>query len=390
MLFAFLLFFFLLTSNIYSNPSDIIAAQYDSVITFDSIKNELSSDGEWIKVKANEIDSESVTDGSKDIDDDINTEYVWRPNNVDENWSPYTNGYWTYTNCGWMWNSCYRWGWRPYHYGRWWWSPEWGWVWSPGYVWAPAWVVWMFYGDYCAWYPLSPRARRHHRHHHDEYTCHHIRYRVKHWLVCARENFPHTIIDPKVIIDPVKVPEILQNSAFTTGIQIESGIVTNKGPNVTDIEKSTGQKLNVDDVTKYNNVNEVSEKVSINKETGKKETRVEDVNTDKRKYNPNDGVETKTDGTKEENYGEKNKNYDGEKQKEKPRDDGSYDKQKEKPRNDGNYEKQKESPKNHDGNRNEQKKEAPKNNNDGNSNRNDNNNKGNDGMKKIESTKEGN
>jgi hypothetical protein len=284
MLFAILIFSLIFISKADSYPSDIIAAQNDSVITFDSVKNELSADGEWIKVKANEIDSESVTDGSNEFDDDINTEYVWRPNNVDENWSPYTNGYWTYTNCGWMWVSNYNWGWRPYHYGRWWWSPIWGWVWSPGFVWAPAWVVWMFYGDYCAWYPLSPRVRRHHGHHHDEYTCHHIRYRVKHWLVVAREHFPHTVIDPTVIIDPVKNPEILQNAEFSPGIQIENGTVVIKGPNVTEIEKSTGRKLNVDDVTKYNNVNEVSEKISIkNNELGKKESRVEDINTDKNK-----------------------------------------------------------------------------------------------------------
>src|SRR5512135_3763646 len=58
---------------------DLMAAEEDSVITFDTIKNELSSDGEWIKVNPGEIDSESVTDGSQEIDEGLNTEYVWRP-----------------------------------------------------------------------------------------------------------------------------------------------------------------------------------------------------------------------------------------------------------------------------------------------------------------------
>ncbi len=384
MVFAILISSLFFISETVSYPSNIIAGQNDSVITFDSIKNELSADGEWIKVKSNEIDSASVTDGSKEFDDDINTDYVWRPNNVDENWSPYTNGYWTYTNCGWMWVSNYHWGWRPYHYGRWWWSPIWGWVWSPGYVWAPAWVVWMFYGDYCAWYPLSPRTRRHHRHHHDEYTCHNVRYRVKHWLVCARVNFPHTVIDPKVIIDPVKYPEILQNAEFSTGITIENGTVVNNGPKVTEIEKSTGTKLNVDDVTKYNNVSVVSER--INNESGKKDSRVEDVNTEMKKYNPTDGVETKTDGKKQHNTGNEG-NY----EEKKRNDEGNYngEKQKEKQNNEGNYEKKKEAPRNNNEGNNEQKKQAPQNNNDGNQKRNDNNNKGNDGMKKIDNTKTG-
>ncbi len=78
----------LFSTKAFSNPTgpaipesayDLMAAEDDSTITFDSVKNQLSTDGEWIKVNPNEIDSESVTDGSQDVDEDINTEYVWRP-----------------------------------------------------------------------------------------------------------------------------------------------------------------------------------------------------------------------------------------------------------------------------------------------------------------------
>jgi hypothetical protein len=227
----------------------------DSVFTIDSVVNELSADGEWIKVKEDEIDSESVSGGTAELDDDINTEYVWRPYGVGPDWSPYTNGYWTYTSCGWMWVSNYHWGWRPYHYGRWWWSPIWGWVWSPGFVWAPAWVVWMFYDGYCGWYPLSPRVRWH-RHH--GYHCHHVRFRVRHWTFCDSKSFAGVVIDNTVIIAPEKNKEILRYSKFASNIEVSDKKVVNKGPDVREIEKAADKKFVARDVDKYNNTKQVN------------------------------------------------------------------------------------------------------------------------------------
>lgn len=238
---------------------DLMAAEEDSVITFDTIKNELSSDGEWIKVNPGEIDSESVTDGSQEIDEGLNTEYVWRPYGMDENWNPYTNGHWIYTSCGWMWISYYSWGWRPYHYGRWWWSPVWGWVWSPGYIWGPSWVVWMNYGDYCGWYPLSPRVRWHHHHWHHGYYCGHLRYRVRHWTFVERRNFTSINITKTVIVEPEKNTNILQKADFTSAIDYNNGKVENKGPDVTQIENSTGEKIAPKNVDKYNSTKAVDE-----------------------------------------------------------------------------------------------------------------------------------
>ncbi|RPI14113.1 MAG: hypothetical protein EHM58_17145 [Ignavibacteriae bacterium] len=242
--------------EIYSYPSDIIAEQMDSVITFDSIKNELSEDGEWIKVNPEEVDSESVVGDNKEFDDELNTDYVWRPHNVDKEWSPYTNGYWRYTNCGWMWFSNYHWGWRPYHYGRWWWSPVWGWVWSPGYVWAPSWVVWMYYGDYWGWYPLSPRVRWHHHH---GYGCHHVRFRTKHWTFVEKRTFLHVINDGGMVMPKDKHIEILKKATFASSILLEDGKVTNKGPDVKEYEKSTGEKITAEEVNKYNTKKAVDE-----------------------------------------------------------------------------------------------------------------------------------
>jgi hypothetical protein len=85
--------------------------------------------------------------------------YCWHPTNVDENWAPYTDGYWAYTDGGWTWVSYEDYGGVVYHYGRWTRLPGEGWVWVPGYTWAPAWVSWRVSDDYVGWAPLPPEAR---------------------------------------------------------------------------------------------------------------------------------------------------------------------------------------------------------------------------------------
>lgn len=68
----------------------------------------------------------------------------------------YTRGHWVFTSAGWTWASDYRWGWAPFHYGRWAYDPFYGWMWVPGYEWGPAWVGWRSGGDYYGWAPLAP------------------------------------------------------------------------------------------------------------------------------------------------------------------------------------------------------------------------------------------
>jgi len=83
---------------------------------------------------------------------------VWNPNTSDD-FSPYlTNGHWTATTAGWTWVSGYRWGWAPFHYGRWHYDGRFGWLWIPGYEWSPAWVVWGTADDYYCWAPLMPNV----------------------------------------------------------------------------------------------------------------------------------------------------------------------------------------------------------------------------------------
>jgi hypothetical protein len=88
--------------------------------------------------------------------------YGWQPDVAvnDQNWRPYADGYWAYTDEGWTWISYEDFGWATYHYGRWANLTDYGWTWFPGddLDWGPAWVSWRTGGDYVGWAPLPPRG----------------------------------------------------------------------------------------------------------------------------------------------------------------------------------------------------------------------------------------
>jgi hypothetical protein len=94
--------------------------------------------------------------------EDSNYGYVWQPNvaGQDENWRPYTDGHWAFTDRGWTWLSNEDFGWATYHYGRWARVRDTGWVWVPGATWAPAWVSWRQTDQYAyvGWAPLPPEC----------------------------------------------------------------------------------------------------------------------------------------------------------------------------------------------------------------------------------------
>ncbi|MCF8476939.1 MAG: hypothetical protein K9G60_07900, partial [Pseudolabrys sp.] len=87
---------------------------------------------------------------------------VWVPAHRPRGWRPYTYGHWVYTDdWGWYWISDREeedFGWVTYHYGRWVLDRRMGWVWVRGEQWAPAWVNWRRGGDYLGWAPLPPDA----------------------------------------------------------------------------------------------------------------------------------------------------------------------------------------------------------------------------------------
>jgi hypothetical protein len=92
--------------------------------------------------------------------------YVWVPTAVAVGWVPYRYGHWLWvTPWGWTWVDDARWGYAPFHYGRW---VVWnhGWVWVPApkrgpagrSVYAPALVAWVGGANgNVGWFPLGPR-----------------------------------------------------------------------------------------------------------------------------------------------------------------------------------------------------------------------------------------
>ena len=85
---------------------------------------------------------------------------VWVPAGIPPDWRPYQYGHWVYTDeWGWYWVSDdveANWGWVVYHYGRWAFERGFGWFWVPGEEWAPAWVNWRYGDEYVGWAPLPP------------------------------------------------------------------------------------------------------------------------------------------------------------------------------------------------------------------------------------------
>ena len=116
-----------------------VAARAEEELSFDFFYDQLAPYGEW----------EEVADYG----------YVWHPADVAEDWAPYTDGYWSYTDAGWTWVSYEDFGGITYHYGRWVQIEGTGWCWVPDYEWGPAWVSWRKNDDYVGWAPLPPEAR---------------------------------------------------------------------------------------------------------------------------------------------------------------------------------------------------------------------------------------
>jgi probable HAF family extracellular repeat protein len=83
--------------------------------------------------------------------------YCFRPRES-EDWRPYRDGHWVWTDRGWYWDSNERFAWATYHYGRWVDIGGTGWCWVPGNQWAPAWVSWRESDENVGWAPLPPEA----------------------------------------------------------------------------------------------------------------------------------------------------------------------------------------------------------------------------------------
>jgi len=218
---------------------------YLNPVSFQTFYDELAPVGEWIQITKEEIEQE-LKDGdgqsySSNSQEDGELVFIWRPVLDEQDWKPYTNGKWVYTEHGWLWASDYKWGWAVHHYGRWWNSGRYGWVWLPGYVWAPAWVVWRVSDNHAGWCPLSPSAKWRGTDGItiDNYT---VKNKDADWVFVEKTKFVNEI-DRTVMIPQGENKKFVSCSQTILDLKPDNGKIINRGPDVADIETKTGKKI---------------------------------------------------------------------------------------------------------------------------------------------------
>jgi hypothetical protein len=247
-------------SQVEQEEEVIITKPAEDSADINTFYDELSKDGEWIKVDKEQIDSDESLQLSEtvDIDEDVIDDYIWRPSvAISVDWNPYTFGHWEFTRFGWVWVSDYDWGWGPYHYGRWWFSNNWGWVWSPGHRWAPSWVSWCHTRDHIGWHPISPRTN----------------WRSKNGVIVTEPRTPKqrgitnkwtfvskTDFQKKITKSNIVDLKANKNILASAKMNIKNNEVYNSGPNKTALEKTIGEQISKKKVTfttvngtRYNN-----------------------------------------------------------------------------------------------------------------------------------------
>lgn len=166
--------------------------------------------------------------------------YVFVPTDVDDDWEPYRDGHWVYTDrYGWYWVSDEPFAWATYHYGRWGYDEEIGWYWVPGTVWGPAWVSWRRGGDYVGWAPLPP----------DDDDSYVVSVEVgdvdipeDRWVFVERRSF----LEPDlrvVIVDRPERRRVYEETEPLGTVVVENNVVVNNVVQVNYIEEATGRRV---------------------------------------------------------------------------------------------------------------------------------------------------
>jgi probable HAF family extracellular repeat protein len=167
--------------------------------------------------------------------------YCFRPR-VSENWRPYGDGHWVWTDRGWYWNSNEKFGWATYHYGRWVNIGGTGWCWVPGNQWAPAWVSWRESDEQVGWAPLPPEAdvsaRQSISTWSDSYygigPAAYAFISYSHW----REPSYAAYIEP-----PEQNVQIIRETKNVTNIVNNNNVINNFGPLVQNVSRMTNQNI---------------------------------------------------------------------------------------------------------------------------------------------------
>lgn len=135
---------------------------------------------------------------------DVSYGPMWYPTLVPVGWVPYRYGHWVWVEpWGWTWVEHARWGYAPFHYGRWaYLRGRWGWLPGPVAVrpyYAPALVVFVNGSAFSAqaWFPLGPGEPYYPWYHHnDDY---------QRWVNIANI---HRVTDTRYITDPTYISRI--------------------------------------------------------------------------------------------------------------------------------------------------------------------------------------
>ena len=200
-------------------------------IEFNYFYQTLAPHGEWIEL---------------DYDN-----YVWRPNRVGRNWSPYSEGRWVWSSDGWYWDSYEPFGWATYHYGRWHYDRFYGWVWTPGNEWAPAWVEWRHDDNYIGWAPLPPYAYFN--------TNFGIQFSIEwnspysHWRFVRYNRFTHKHVD-NYYVKKYHVKRFFGRTKHITNYQYEGRRIVNRGIKRSIIERRGRTKIHE---TRMDNIKDI-------------------------------------------------------------------------------------------------------------------------------------
>jgi probable HAF family extracellular repeat protein len=188
---------------------------------YDVFYSKLSSEGSWVEAG--------------------NYGYCFRPR-VANDWRPYRDGHWVWTDRGWYWDSNERFGWATYHYGRWVRIGGTGWCWVPGRQWAPAWVSWRESDEHVGWAPLPPEADVSARvsisswsdSYYDVGPSAYTFIRYSHWSAPSYARY----VEP-----PAQNVQIINQTKNVTNIVNNNTVINNYGPAVQTVAAKTKQKI---------------------------------------------------------------------------------------------------------------------------------------------------
>jgi hypothetical protein len=170
--------------------------------------------------------------------------YVWTPRDVGNDWRPYTDGQWAYTDAGWTWVSEEPYGWAVYHYGRWVELDDVGWSWVPDTEWAPAWVSWRHSDKYVGWAPLPPESRETIR----------VGVNLGSWVDTYYDIGPsyYSFVEVRnlgaprlrtVLVPPRENITIIQQTTNITNVVVRNNIVVNEGPKYDVVVRQSAQPI---------------------------------------------------------------------------------------------------------------------------------------------------